>query len=121
MIRQNVQFVSQGLKCTGWFYRASSYNNLPCIIMAPGFGGVKEKGLSSYAAAFAEIGYHVLVFDYRHFGEAQEPPDIFWTSQSSLRIGMRQLALLEKQKASTLTESFSGAHHSAEVMLCLRR
>jgi len=42
--------------------------------MAPGFGGVKEKGLASYAEAFAAEGYHVLVFDFRYFGESEGEP-----------------------------------------------
>ncbi|MEA4929165.1 MAG: alpha/beta hydrolase [Candidatus Limiplasma sp.] len=116
MIRQNVQFVSQGLKCTGWFYRASSYNNLPCIIMAPGFGGVKEKGLSSYAAAFAEIGYHVLVFDYRHFGESEGEPRYILDIPKQLEdwhaaIGFaRETEGVDSDRIILWGTSFSGGH-----------
>jgi alpha/beta superfamily hydrolase len=30
--------------------------------------------LDAYAEAFAEAGYHALVFDYRHFGDSEGEP-----------------------------------------------
>ena len=42
--------------------------------MAHGLAGVKEMRLDAYAERFAAAGYHVLVFDYRHFGASQGRP-----------------------------------------------
>ncbi len=72
--RQDIQFISEGLKCAGWFFKASGVNNAPCVILAHGFCGVKEMRLDAYAEAFAGAGYHALVFDYRHFGKSEGEP-----------------------------------------------
>ena len=42
--------------------------------MAHGLAGVKEMRLDAYAERFAAHGYHVLVFDYRHFGASEGSP-----------------------------------------------
>ena len=41
-----------------------------CVVLAHGFGGVKEARLDAYAERFAAAGYAALVFDYRHFGDS---------------------------------------------------
>lgn len=116
MQRENVQFVSQGLKCAGWFYSAASKKRLPCIIMAPGFGGVKEKGLNAYATGFAEAGYHVLVFDYRHYGESEGEPRYILDINKQLEdwhsaIGFsRELEGVDPEKIILWGTSFSGGH-----------
>jgi dienelactone hydrolase len=74
IVRQDIQFISEGLKCAGWFYPASGKDISPCIVLAHGFGGVKEMRLDAYAERFAEAGYHAFVFDYRHFGESEGEP-----------------------------------------------
>jgi uncharacterized protein len=74
MDRQDIQFISEGLKCAGWFFKASGIDKAPCVILAHGFCGVKEMRLSAYAEAFAAAGYHALVFDYRHFGDSEGNP-----------------------------------------------
>ncbi len=72
--RENIQFVSGGLRCSGWFYRAQGKETCPCIVLAHGFGGTKEMRLDAYGETFAEEGYHALVFDYRHFGDSEGEP-----------------------------------------------
>jgi fermentation-respiration switch protein FrsA (DUF1100 family) len=73
--RQDIFFISNGLKCAGWFYRSSMQEKkAPCVILAHGFGGVREMRLDAYAEKFAEAGYHALVFDYRHFGASEGEP-----------------------------------------------
>jgi pimeloyl-ACP methyl ester carboxylesterase len=42
--------------------------------MAHGLVAIKEMRLDAYAKRFAEAGYSVLVFDYRHFGESGGQP-----------------------------------------------
>ncbi|HNY66901.1 MAG TPA: alpha/beta hydrolase [Deltaproteobacteria bacterium] len=72
--RKDIEFVSGGQCCRGWFYRAEGEGPLPCIVLAHGFGGTKELRLDAYAETFAEAGYHALVFDYRHFGDSEGEP-----------------------------------------------
>ena len=74
MERQDIQFISEGLNCVGWFYRAPDKDASPCVVLAHGFGGVKEMQLDAYAERFVKAGYHALVFDYRHFGDSEGEP-----------------------------------------------
>lgn len=81
---RQISFESGDLKCVGWFFKASDNRLAPCVILAHGFCGVKEARLDAYAQAFADAGYHALVFDYRHFGGSPGSP--------------RQLLNIEKQQ-----------------------
>jgi uncharacterized protein len=74
MQRKNIEFTSEGLRCSAWFYHANSNDARPCVILAAGLAGIKEMRLDAYAEKFAEAGYHALVFDYRHFGESAGEP-----------------------------------------------
>ena len=74
MQREDVRFSSGGLVCAGWFYRTEHEGVRPAVVMAHGLAGIKEMRLDAYAERFCEAGYHVLVFDYRHFGESQGEP-----------------------------------------------
>lgn len=114
--RENVQFLSEGLKCAGWFYRAQGKSGAPCIILAHGFGGVKELRLDAYAEAFVAEGYNVLVFDYRHFGESQGEPrqilDIRKQHQdwrAAIRFA-RKIPGIDPRRIILWGTSFSGGH-----------
>lgn len=114
--RQNIRFVSEGLNCMGWFYQAPGKGRSPCIILAHGFGGVKEMCLDAYAETFAEAGYHALVFDYRHFGESEGEPrqilDIKKQHQdwhAAIRFA-RRLPGVDPQRIVLWGTSFSGGH-----------
>ena len=74
MNRSDITFTSDSLRCAGWFYLADGERPAPCIVMAHGLAGVKEMRLDAYAERFAAHGYHVLVFDYRHFGASDGSP-----------------------------------------------
>ena len=74
MNRSDITFTSDSLRCAGWFYLADGERPAPCIVMAHGLAGVKEMRLDAYAERFAAHGYHVLVFDYRHFGASEGSP-----------------------------------------------
>jgi NADP-dependent 3-hydroxy acid dehydrogenase YdfG/fermentation-respiration switch protein FrsA (DUF1100 family) len=74
MNRSDITFTSDSTKCAGWFYVADAHRPAPCIVMAHGLAGVKEMRLDAYAERFLAQGYHVLVFDYRHFGESDGMP-----------------------------------------------
>jgi uncharacterized protein len=76
-MRQDVTFPSQGLDCAGWLYVPDDLEDgekRPAIVMAHGFSAVKEMYLSSFAEKFEEVGFVVLVFDYRYFGDSEGEP-----------------------------------------------
>lgn len=72
--REEARFNSGGLVCAGWFYRTDHSGVRPTVVMAHGLAGIKEMRLDAYAERFCAAGYHVLVFDYRHFGDSQGEP-----------------------------------------------
>jgi hypothetical protein len=76
-MRQNVTFLSQGLRCAGWLYIPDNLpvgQKAPAIVMAHGFSAVKEMYLSNFAERFTEAGFITLVFDYRYFGDSEGEP-----------------------------------------------
>jgi uncharacterized protein len=73
--REDVRFRSGSEACACWLYRpAGAAGAVPCIVLAHGFGALKEGRLDAYAERFAGAGYAALVFDYRHFGESGGEP-----------------------------------------------
>jgi fermentation-respiration switch protein FrsA (DUF1100 family) len=73
----DVEFESGGQRCRGWLL--SPRNSVgempaPCIVMAHGLGGTRDARLLPYAERFAQAGFAVLVFDYRHFGASDGEP-----------------------------------------------
>jgi dipeptidyl aminopeptidase/acylaminoacyl peptidase len=76
-MRQNIEFQSKGLQCSGWLYvpdKLAKAEAVPGIVMAHGFAGVKEMGLAGFAEKFAAAGFVTLVFDYRFWGESEGEP-----------------------------------------------
>ena len=71
--RTDVEFVSGDIVCRAWRYRPSVANGA-CIVMAHGLGGLRSASLDAYAQRFAEAGFAVLLFDYRHFGASSGEP-----------------------------------------------
>lgn len=75
MSREDVRFRSADADCAGWLYRPDeAAGELSCIVLAHGFGGVKEARLDAYAERFAAAGHVALVFDYRHHGDSGGEP-----------------------------------------------
>ena len=73
--REDVRFDSGGERCAGWLYRpVETSGDVPCVVLGPGFGAVKEARLGVFAERFAAAGYAAVVFDYRHFGDSEGEP-----------------------------------------------
>jgi len=73
--REDIEFKSEGDIVRGWFYPAAgSAAKAPAIVMAHGFGAVKEMYLDRYAEVFAAADFAVLVFDYRRLGASDGTP-----------------------------------------------
>ena len=72
--RQDIFFLSHGLRCATWFYPAPGSPPSALVIMAHGLGATRELGLDAYALRFQAAGFSVLVFDYRHYGASEGVP-----------------------------------------------
>ncbi len=75
-IKEDVQFDSQGTLCHAWLFTPLCAHDKPRpgIVMAHGLGGTRDCGLESFAEHFANNGFVVLLFDYRHFGSSEGYP-----------------------------------------------
>ena len=73
-VREDVIFESGGERCAAWLYRPDVDDDAPCVVLAHGFGTVREGRLGAYAERFLAAGYAALVFDYRHFGDSGGEP-----------------------------------------------
>ena len=72
--RTEVSFPSGDERCAGWFYPQLDTGRAPVVVLAHGFGLVREARLDAYAERFAAAGMACLVFDYRHFGASGGTP-----------------------------------------------
>ncbi len=66
--REDIDFDSNGTRCSAWLYLPSCNEKCPVIVMAHGLGGTREMRLSEYAERFASAGFACFLFDYRNFG-----------------------------------------------------
>lgn len=71
--RVDLTLESDGESCAAWLYPAPAQPTA-CVVMAHGFGGVREARLDAYAERFQAAGHAALVFDYRHFGSSSGEP-----------------------------------------------
>ena len=72
--RHDVAFTSAGITCQAWLSLPPSPEPPPIVVMAHGFGGIRQMRLDAYADRFTRAGYACLVFDYRHFGASDGQP-----------------------------------------------
>ena len=73
--RRDVCFASEGVNIRGWLYLPRGVvGDVPGIVMAHGYGAVKEMCLAAFAESFARAGFAVLVFDFRGLGASDGTP-----------------------------------------------
>jgi cephalosporin-C deacetylase-like acetyl esterase len=73
--RVDVEFEAEGgVTLAGWLYRPDAAGPHPAITMAHGYAGVRGHGLDSFARAFADGGFVVLVHEHRGFGSSGGQP-----------------------------------------------
>lgn len=70
--REDIELQSGDDRLAAWLYRPQGAD--VCVVMAHGFSATRDEGLEPYAEGFADAGYAVLVFDYRHFGASGGEP-----------------------------------------------
>ena len=114
--RQDVLIGSHGEQLAAYFYRPDADGPVPCVVMAHGFSATRDDGLPAYAEAFADAGFAVVLFDYRHFGRSTGEPrqllDI-GRQQDDYRAVIqwaRQREDIDANRIALWGSSFSGGH-----------
>lgn len=114
----DVRFRVRGDAIAGWWFWPEKpvSEPVPCIVMAHGLGGTRDAGLAPYARVFAEAGFAVLLFDYRHFGDSDgEPRQLVSVSrqladwQGAIDYA-RQQSGVDPDRIALWGSSFSGGH-----------
>jgi fermentation-respiration switch protein FrsA (DUF1100 family) len=117
LTREDVRFRSADADCAGWLYQPeNARGEVPCVVLAHGFAGVKEARLGAYAERFAAAGFAALVFDYRHFGDSGGEPRLLidiGRQQDDWRAAIafaRGLEGIDGSRIAVWGTSFSGGH-----------
>ncbi len=74
---QPLTFACQQVTCDGEIWLPSARadgKKPPVIVMAHGFGGLRDWGLGPFAERFVKAGFAVVRFDYRGFGKSGGQP-----------------------------------------------
>lgn len=114
--RIDCQFPSHGDNCSAWLYLPDGAAKPPLVVMAHGFGGMKNCGLEPYAELFADQGLAVLLFDYRGFGDSEGTPRQLISPRRHVEDYHAAVAWARKQKdihsdkIALWGTSFSGGH-----------
>ena len=112
-MRSEVTFVSAGISCAAWHYAGDSHGKT-CVVMGHGLGSTRDAGLAPYAERFAQAGFQVLVFDYRHLGDSAGEPRQLLTIPRQLADWKAALAFARSlpgvERVALWGTSFSGGH-----------
>jgi pimeloyl-ACP methyl ester carboxylesterase len=115
-LRSNADFVSRGLRCSGWLYLPKAVERPPVVIMAHGFGAERTFGLQPFAEKFAEAGLAAFLFDYRCFGDSEGEPRNWISPRRHLQdweaalAHVKGLAVIDASQIALWGTSFSGGH-----------
>src|SRR5436309_5313661 len=116
MNRMDVIFKSGGINCAAWLYRPEGDGPHPCVILAHGFGGIREMRLDASASCFVPAGLAALAFDYRHFGASQGEPRQLLDIKLQLEDWVAAIAYartldgIDAERIALWGTSFSGGH-----------
>lgn len=68
-------FESGGMNCAATVYRPDTVvGPVGCVVMGNGITLTRNDGIPDYAKRFADAGFAVLAFDYRHWGDSGGEP-----------------------------------------------
>lgn len=113
--RSDVEFFSNGTCCRAWLYTPEK-PNAAAIVMAHGLGGTRDAGLEPFATQFADHGFTVVLFDYRHFGASDGEPRQLLSIPRQLQDWRaavefaRSLPNVDAKRIGLWGTSFSGGH-----------
>lgn len=111
-----LSFISQGTRCVGTLLQPEYESNPPMILMAQGFGMIRDAGLPAFAERFAKEGYAVFYFDYRGFGDSEGQPRHWVSPKRHIEDWQAALAFIQTlpnmntQRIALWGYSFSGGH-----------
>lgn len=116
-----ISFNSKGVALTAAWHKPPQESlrgsaGSPCVVMAHGLGGVRAARLDAFAERFAQAGLHVLVFDYRGFGESGGEPRQAFSIRGQLDdwaaaiAHARNLPAVDRNRIALWGSSFSGGH-----------
>ena len=74
MRREDVSFVSDGLRLAGVLRRPEISGTAPGVVLTGPFTGVKEQVVGTYAERLTDRGFATLAFDHRGFGSSEGLP-----------------------------------------------
>ena len=109
-------FNSQGTRCAATLQLPEQCRKAPVIIMAQGFGMIKDAALPAFAQRFVADGYALFSFDYRGFGESEGQPRQWVSPKRHLQDWnaaldfVRTLTSIDTQNIILWGYSFSGGH-----------
>jgi pimeloyl-ACP methyl ester carboxylesterase len=117
--KQPVSFACQQVQCVGelWLPSVNASGAKPAlIVMAHGFGGLKEWGLPAFAERFVQAGYAVMLFDYRGFGASGGQPRRVVDGEAHVEDwlsavdAMKQNPAVDASRIGIWGSSYSGGH-----------
>ena len=114
--REDVDFYSEGTRCSAWFYLPEKDKKCPIIVMAHGLGGTREMRLYEYAERFAQNGYACFLFDYRNYGASDGDKRQLINVKMQLKDWNNAIEYIKKDyridadKLLLFGSSFSGGH-----------
>ena len=76
VVHEEATVWSQGVRLAADIYKPKGLavtQKLPGILLVPGWGGSKENLKKNYGPHFAELGFIVLAFDYKSWGQSDGP------------------------------------------------
>ncbi len=116
LTRTEVRFRSGETECAGVYIRPDTTETLPCVVLAHGFGALKEGGPIRSAERFAETGIAGFAFDYRYFGESGGEPRQLIDPKRQLADWRAAIAFartlegVDPERLALWGSSFSGGH-----------
>ncbi len=117
--KQPVRFACQQVQCDGelWLPAADAAGRKPpVIVMAHGFGGLKDWGLPAFAERFTQAGFAVMLFDYRGFGASGGQPRRVVDGEEHVKDwlsavdAMKARTDIDAQRIGIWGSSYSGGH-----------
>jgi len=116
LTRTEVRFRSGENECAAVYLRPETTEAVPCVVLAHGFGALKEGGPIRSAERFAGAGFACLAFDYRYFGESGGEPRQLIDIKRQLEDWRAAIAFartlegVDPQRIALWGSSFSGGH-----------
>lgn len=108
--------MNRGLRCEGWLFLPDTAKKPPVVVMAHGFGGLRNYRLPAFAERFVQQGLAVYLFEYRNFGDSEGEPRNWISPRRHLQdwraaiAHVRTFPNVDGGRMALWGTSFSGGH-----------